>query len=148
MSEIATIGECGEQDPERPVGAPVRWNLDHASAEFGCDRRTLRARLVQAQVEPGKDGRYATGDIHRALSGDLHCEKLERAKADRLLSQIRAAEAEGMFVLKSDYVSLVEDVGAKVRLIIETDKLLSPADRDRLLRELQKVTAGPTGKRG
>ncbi len=55
---------------KRTTGRPataIRWTIDHASNEFGPDRRTLTKRLLAASIAAGPDGRYSTRDLIQAL---------------------------------------------------------------------------------
>lgn len=49
---------------------PIRWTVDQAASEFGLDRKTLAKRMKSTGVVPGKDSKFSTADICRAVFTD------------------------------------------------------------------------------
>ncbi len=59
----------------------TRWTIEHAATEFGIDRRTLAKRLRSGSIESGKDGKYSTLDICKAVFGDDPRNEVAREQA-------------------------------------------------------------------
>ena len=62
---------------------PIRWTLFAAAQEFNLDRKTLDKQLRAAGITAGDDYCFSTGDICRAVFGDL--------KGDLMRAQTRQA---------------------------------------------------------
>lgn len=72
-------------DPDKESrGRPsknLRWTTEHAATEFGLDRRTLAKRLRALSIEPGRDRKYGTLDICKAVFGDDPRNEVAREQA-------------------------------------------------------------------
>jgi hypothetical protein len=114
----------------------IRWSLELAAREFNAEPRTIRKRLVAADVVAGPDGCYSTPQITAAVYGDLYGEKLRIAKqqADKLelANQVRRDE-----LFESDAIyQAFEAIFTAVRQKILASNM-SNAEKDELLRDLQ-----------
>lgn len=71
---------------------PVRWTLDSAGSEFGCDSKTLGARMKRAGIGPGKDGKFSTREVCAAVFGDIDSEVLRVKKHQANLLELEEQE--------------------------------------------------------
>jgi len=64
----------------------LRWTIEKAATEFGCDRKRLTRQLRQSDDEPSHDGRFSTKQIVAAIFNDTNSERtrLYREQADKL----------------------------------------------------------------
>jgi len=64
----------------------IRLTMAGAAREFGLDREVLTKRAVQANIVPGKDGKYSIRQMASAAYGSLEMERIREvaARADQL----------------------------------------------------------------
>jgi hypothetical protein len=70
----------------------IRWTLENAGSEFGCDSKTLASRIKRAGITAGKDGMFSTRDIAAAVFGDIESEKLRETRHRANLLEIEEQE--------------------------------------------------------
>jgi len=76
----------------RPAAPGVRLSIEAAGREFHVDRRALTARLREAEQEAGEDKKFAIHQVHEALAGSLHSERVKKVRVERELLEMEAAE--------------------------------------------------------
>jgi hypothetical protein len=89
---------------------PLRWSLDAVEREFGVGRKTMQRRLVDAEINPGPDGLYTTGQIFTALSGDLKAARLKKLVGEAEQVQLRNAITKRQMLEASSVYSCLEKV--------------------------------------
>lgn len=117
---------------------PVRWTIEGAASEFGLNPRTVATRLKAEGILPGKDKRFATADIHRAICGDYEKERTRKMKEDADRAARENAAGRGELLDKQDFVKRFEAIYTGIRQRILSSGLLGP-DKDALLGELTKL---------
>lgn len=70
----------------------LRWTLDNAGSEFGCDSKTLASRMKRAGISPGKDGKFSTREIAAAVFGDIESEKFRETRHRANLLELEEQE--------------------------------------------------------
>jgi hypothetical protein len=67
----------------------IRWTIDVAAGEFGINRATLAKRIRESGMLPGKDQKFSTKEIFKAISGDLEAARIRQANEDADLKKVR-----------------------------------------------------------
>ena len=114
----------------RPA-ATLRWTANLASAEFGRDRATITKMLRAASELPGKDGKYSTAQIVRALfeiGGTL-------AESQRNLNEARRRQVELQMEVTRKTRIPIEDAAEIFNLVFSHMVGLLRATRDKIMTE-------------
>lgn len=137
-------------NPKRSGGRPkasIRWTVEIAAREFGCDRRTLAKNLARESIEPGEDSKFSTAQILAATFGDREAEELReiRERADKIALENRKRRGE---LLPIEHVyGYFSGV-----LIAFREKILAlpieQQDKDDILRDFQKIEYDEIRKTG
>lgn len=114
----------------------LRWSIELASREFDLDHKTLRKRLVAADVVVGPDGCYSTPQITAAVYGDLYGEKLRIARAQANKLEVANKVREDQLYEAEPIYRAFEAIFTAVRQKILASKMTN-AEKDELLRDLQ-----------
>jgi hypothetical protein len=94
---------------------PLRWTLTQAAAEFVLNPRTVVTRAKEAGILPGKDGKFSTADIHKAICGDYEKERTRKMTEDANRAARENAEADRLVVDKPDLLKRFETVFAEMK---------------------------------
>lgn len=123
---------------------PIRWTIEHASREFGLDKKTLSGRLKREGILPGTDGHWSTKQIVSAIHGDLESERIRktRAEADQIEKENR--KMDGELVDLDDLKIIFGKITASMVSVIMASKL-SESEKDALRESLAKFVS-PKGK--
>lgn len=93
----------------------VRWTVQFASREFGCQEETLARNLAAAAMPAGADHCYSTGQVVAALYGGMNLEKLRHKRAQRRLEEIKVAERAAELVNAADVKLVWERIAQELR---------------------------------
>lgn len=66
-----------------PAHKSLRWSLTLACSEFGISPKALAQRVRTSGVEPGKDKKYSTADISKAIFGGANYERMLLTREQR-----------------------------------------------------------------
>lgn len=111
--------------------ATLRWTANLASAEFGKDRATITKMIRAASELPGKDGKYSTAQIVRALfevGGTL-------SESQRNLNEARRRQVELQMEVTRKTRIPIEDAAEIFNLFFSNLAGLLRATRDKTMTE-------------
>lgn len=116
----------------------IRWTVEIAAREFGCDRRTLAKNLARESIEPGEDGKFSTAQIIAVTFGDQDAAdlRLTLAQAEQIERKNRVAA--GRLVDVDAVIRFNEQVAAAMReRVLALD--IPHTTKEALLGDLQKL---------
>jgi hypothetical protein len=119
----------------------TRWTLYGAAQEFDIHRETLGKRLLAQNILPGPDEKYSTGDICKAIYGDLDGEKLLKTREERIKIERENARDAKLLIPSEivervwssvliEYAQRVQNSDAPQQLKEELCEILTPATID------------------
>jgi hypothetical protein len=118
-----------------------RWTINRAGIEFGLSPKTVASRVKAAGILPGKDGRFSTADVHRAICGDYERARTRKMEEEALHATLENQKAKGALVDVADFRARYERTYLGVRSVIMNSGL-SDTDKDRILNDLAKLHSG------
>jgi phage terminase Nu1 subunit (DNA packaging protein) len=127
--------------PGRPPDEPIRWTMERAAKEFGCDRKTLSKALTQRGEIAGDDGRYSTKQIADSLYIGVDLEK-EQARLTKIrgdISTVQLARVRGEVIDTETVFRVWENIGVAIRRTILTSAL-TQAEKTHILNELKSFS--------
>lgn len=116
----------------------IRWSFEMAGAEFGMDRRVVATRAKTAGIEPGKDGKYSTFDIARAIFGDIQGEQLRKTREEADKIALANAKDRNKLVETERVIKFCNGIGVVLRQKLLASSLTDD-EKDELLAEIKKL---------
>lgn len=118
----------------------IRWSAESAGREFGLNPRTIAARISTSGVVAGRDGKYSTAEIHKAICGDYEAERLRktREEADKIALENEKTRG-GLVEIEAVYrhfSGLFVALRAKILASSLTDD-----EKDQILNDLRGIKA-------
>lgn len=118
---------------------PIRWNIETAAREFKINPRTLSQRLTAASVTHGKDKRYSTVQIVRAIYSDLESERIRKTRAEADQVELENAEARRELVPILEFRQAASAVVVEAVRIVRSWTKLTEDEQDEFLRQIRKL---------
>ncbi len=115
-----------------------RWTFESAGAEFGLDRRVVATRAKTAGIEAGKDGKYSTHDIARAIFGDIQGEVLRKTREEADKLALANQKERNQLIEAPLVVKFCSGIGVVIRQKLLASSMTTD-EKDELLAELKKL---------
>jgi hypothetical protein len=112
---------------------PLRWSVYLAAREFNLDRSTLAKRLANAEIPPGSDGLYSTGQILKAVVGDIDDVRLRKLIAQARQEELKTAQMEQQLAPVYTISQRLQSVVLAIRSAILSCSEISVDKQDELL---------------
>lgn len=84
--------------------APLKLTISAAAIELSIDRKTLRARLADANEQPDDGGLFTLRQIVSAVHGAAGRERLRLLVATRELAELKAARERGAAIAAGERI--------------------------------------------
>lgn len=112
--------------------------MEQAAAEFGINPRTISARLTQEGIRPGKDERYSTKEIARAIYSDLEVERTRLVRAEAVAQERENKEKECRLINIDEFAKDYEQVYLGIVRVVKSAKL-TEAEQNEILQQLHEL---------
>ena len=116
----------------------LRWTVEAAALEFVVDRASLASKLRQAEIAPGKDGKFSTAQICTAIYSDLKLSRTRMVEAQAAREEVRLARERCEVVDVTAARQYFSNVFFAIRRIILTSALPKES-QDAIIKELAEI---------
>jgi hypothetical protein len=117
----------------RQIRLSFRFTLFAAASEWNIDCKTLRKRLLAADIQPGTDGKYSIRQIDSAVHGDKQSEEIGLIRAKREAQEMANEKEAGNLVDLAEYRQHVAKKVIAMKQEIMSFAWLTDAQKDLIL---------------
>ncbi len=82
---------------------PLRWTINKAASEFGLGYKGLSSSIKTKSIRPGRDGRFSTGQIVKAIFDSDYEERLRLVKESADHKALQNAELRESLIDVEDF---------------------------------------------
>ena len=121
----------------------IRWTLNRAALEFGCDPKTVAKGIRARGTLPGPDGKFSTVEIHSALCGDKDREQVRKLKEEADGLALANATRRGELMEVEDFLRAFEPavIQMKSRILASS---LTATEQDAVLNDMSRIASAAT----